>query len=104
MKINRIWFGFDEWGKGELNPQNDNCDVIVTLNNNEKWMATFFTIENLKSIMKSYKKSGECLFGSYFWASEMIIIEEISKAKIEKAILDLIKNKEFKSIFKRVNE
>ena len=44
----------------------DNIDVVVTLSNGDKYAATFFTISNIKRILKRYRDSGECAFGKYF--------------------------------------
>ena len=61
----------------------DNVDVEITLsNNNAKYIVTFFTLDNIKKIMNRYESSGECLNGSYFWASSMIIVKDL---KIERA-------------------
>ena len=31
--------------------------------------------------MTSYKNTGECLNGTYFWSSEMVIVEKINEEK-----------------------
>jgi len=87
----------------KVNKYNDNIDVYVYFSNEEIYTATFFTVENISSLMSKFKKSGECNFGKYFWAIDMCIVDEIS----EKAILDsieyMLKNGEFKNIFTAIN-
>ena len=91
MKINNIWFEFDNWSNG-YNHQDDNTDVIFTLDDDSKWIASFFTYENIALINKKNKTTGECLNGLYFCASNMILIENISKENIIKVLNKLITN------------
>lgn len=86
-----------------VNKYNDNIDVYVHFSNGETYTVTFFTVENINTLMSKFKKTGECNYGKYFWATDMCIINEIS----EKAILDsieyMLKNGEFKNIFTAIN-
>lgn len=82
----------------EVNPLNDNIDVYVTVGD-KKYFATFFTVNNIITIMNKYQKSGECLNGQYFWATNMCIITSIDKHAIENSIYDMLKTNEFYSIF-----
>lgn len=87
-----------------LDTQDDNLDIHVKLKNGKKFVATFFTLENISTIMNRHKESGECAFGKYFWASNMIIVESLSYEVISKAVQDLIENDEFEMVFDRVTE
>jgi len=86
-------------GEQGLNPFNDNVDVIVTLNGQKTYAATFFTIENIDSIMKCYMSSGECLGGLYFWCKNMIIVRRLDYETIVRVIGDLIQSGEFSDAF-----
>lgn len=86
-------------GSKELNLINDNVDVEVLLDNGKRYAATFFTIKNIVSILNRYKKTKECCSGSYFWASDMIIVDSLDENVINKTIQDLIKNEEFYTAF-----
>jgi hypothetical protein len=84
---NNIWIETEEKGivlsgKVELN---DNSDAIVTFNNGEKYVATFFTYENIEWIRRKNKKTGECLNGKYFFATDLILID---KSYVLKSILN----------------
>ena len=59
-------------GTAPLDPNNDNVDVQVTFPNGGSFSAVFFTLQNIDTLMKHYKKTGECADGSYFWASNTI--------------------------------
>lgn len=83
--------------------ENDNIDVYVTLLDGQKYTATFFTLSNIRRILNRYKKSGECAFGKYFWASDMIIVENINPLTIREAIADLLKSEEFESAFMKLD-
>lgn len=83
----------------DLNLVNDNVDVEVFLDNGKRYTATFFTIENIISILNKYKETKECCNGLYFWASDMIIVESLIDKIINKTIQDLIKNEEFHHAF-----
>ncbi|NUF50230.1 hypothetical protein [Gilliamella sp. ESL0250] len=83
----------------DVNVVNDNVDVEVCLDNGKRYVATFFTIENIISILSRYKETKECCNGLYFWASDMIIVESLDNNVINKTIQDLIKNEEFHHAF-----
>jgi hypothetical protein len=65
-------------GIAPLEPDNDNVDVQVTFPNGERFSAGFFTLQSIRTLMKRYKKSGECAGGLYFWASDMILVTTVS--------------------------
>lgn len=74
----------------EINPQDDNVDVEITLDDGGIYSATFFTLKNLKAIIDSHKISGESAGGAYIWAVDMIVVEELTEEVIFKSIEDLI--------------
>lgn len=80
----------------------DNEDVYVLLDNGEKYYASFFTMKEIETIIEHYKSSGENLNGSYFWASDMFIINELTKPSVEKVINDLIVTDSFEVIFTKM--
>lgn len=80
-------------------PLNDNVDVKVTFDSGESYVATFFTLENLASLMEKNRRTGECLDGFYLWASDMIIVERITLEDVSRAVADLLASGEFRSAF-----
>ena len=103
-EIENIWIESEEKGailSGE-SEVNDNSDVVVTMQNGEKYISTLFTYENIMHLKENYKKSGECLSGKYFWASDMLIVERINRKEIEELIQHLIEENEFEVIFRKI--
>jgi len=88
-------------GIAPLHPDNDNVDVQVTFPNGESFSAVFFTLPNINTLMKRYKKTGECAGGLYFWASDMIIVERLTEKKICETIDHLLAEGEFGSVFSK---
>lgn len=81
---------------------NDNSDVYVDFDNGEKYVGTFFTYQNIEWLRNKNIKTGECLNGKFFWASNMIIVDNLERQTIELIINELIDKSEFKLIFSRV--
>ena len=84
-----------------LDPDNDNVDVQVTFQNGESFSAVFFTLQNIETLMKHYKKTGECADGLYFWASDMVIVQHLSEKTIYETIDKLLVEGEFESVFSK---
>ena len=84
---------------GDLNPTDDNVDVFVNFADGRKYVATFFTIANIRTIMHRHRASGESAGGAYFWAADAVIVETLDRETIEKAVADLIESGEFETAF-----
>jgi len=91
-------------GSQGLDPIYDNVDVEVTFDDGSRYMATFFTMENLHKLMEKNAHTGECMKGLYFWASDMIIIGTLTRENIAKIVAHLISEGEFEGAFSRVTE
>lgn len=90
-------------GDRELDLTNDNVDVEVVFNNGDRYSATFFTILNIQFLLDQYKKTGECSNGLYIWASDMIIVENISENIIRNVVLDLLHSGELYTSFSKID-
>lgn len=88
-------------GISPLDPNNDNVDVEVIFPNGESFSAVFFTVQNIESLMKSYKLTGECSDGLYFWTSDMIIVQQLSEKSICETIDKLLVEGDFESVFSK---
>jgi hypothetical protein len=57
---------------------NDNIDVEVELDDGTKYTATFFTLLNVHYLMQKHKHiTSENNSGTFFWASDMGIVESL---------------------------
>jgi hypothetical protein len=77
---------------------------MVRLTNGKRFVATFFTYDNIKTLAEKSKQTGECLSGKYFWASDMILIDRVDRKSIEAAIEDLIRGGYFDTAFKEITQ
>ena len=99
-----IWIEAEQWALGEWEPADCNSDVIVSFEHGAEWVATFFTYANISTLAEKNRVSGECLGGKYFWASDMILVDEISRERIEEVVKHLIEAEEFESVFRICDE
>lgn len=82
-----------------IDPDDDNVDVWVTFESGESYIATFFTLKNLATLMARYRESGECASGLYVWGSDMIVVERLTDDVIDRTIADLLTSGEFTGAF-----
>jgi hypothetical protein len=81
-------------------PDNDNVEVEVTLPSGVRYWATFFTMENIRSLFEKNARTGENASGTYFrWASNMIIVKTLTREVIERTIMDLVASERFETTF-----
>lgn len=80
----------------------DNVDVLIDLDDGRSFSATFFTIDNLRTLMRRYRTSGECANGAYIWAKDMVVVESISEEVLRVVVTDLIATGEIVSCCTRL--
>ena len=105
-KIKNIWIESEDKGSiiGGTSEVNDNSDVIITFSDESRYVASFFTFENIEHLRQKNKRTGEFLNGKFFWASDLILVERIKREEIEQIIEHLIAENEFESIFTKVDQ
>jgi hypothetical protein len=104
MRIQSIWIEAENWELGELNPADANTSVVVTLEDGSIWTATFFTYRNVLTLVESYKSDSECLNGKYFWAWDMILVDEVTRERIEEVVRHFFEEREFSGPFRECSE
>jgi hypothetical protein len=82
-----------------IDPNDDNVDVFVYFPDGRKYVATFFTVSNIQTIMDKDRTTGECANGLYFWASHMIIVQRLDHGTVARTVSDLISTGEFDAVF-----
>lgn len=100
----KIWIEAEQWVKGEWDIYSDNTDVIIEFDKGERWVASFFTYSNISKLVEENKKTGEYLGGKYFWSSDMVLVDEVSRERIEEIVKYLIRTGEFVTIFKKCHD
>jgi hypothetical protein len=90
--------GFDN-----VNSVDDNADLYVQFENGDNYVVTVYTPQNIITILLRYQDSGECLFGKYYYDTNMLLVDSIDFDSIKKVIDDLIRNDEFNTVFKKAN-
>ncbi len=63
--------------------QNDNLDINVVLPTGEVYWGCLFTLANIKLLMEREA-------GHFFWAADMVIVQDLQKETIYKAIRELL--------------
>ena len=94
-----IWIEAEEWAVGEWDINNDNTDVIVEFEDGSRWVASFFTYSNINKLVEKNTITGECLDGKYLWSSDMILVDEVSRERIQEVVDYLINKGEFEGEF-----
>jgi len=92
------------WEKDSWTPQDCNSNAWVKFESGERWVATFFSYQNILSLKEKNKLTGECLGGKYFCATDMILIDEISRESIEAVIANLIEEEDFEVYFSKCDD
>lgn len=87
--IKKIWYEFLMW-ENTFDPSDCNSDVIFELDDGSKWAATFFTYKNIETLREKNQSTGECLHGTYFCATDMVLISEISVETIKAVLQEML--------------
>ncbi len=98
--MKEIWIEAEEW-ESDYDIFDENTDVIVKFEDDTEWVASFITYKNILSLRDKNKVTGECLNGKYFWSSDMLLIEDISRKTITNVVTQLLADGEFWRVFKK---
>ncbi len=100
----QLWIEAEEWAPGEWDPADDVTDAIVTLADGTRWVASFCTFDHIAQLRANCAESGECLGGKYLWASDLILVDDTSRASLEAVVRDLLDADELRSAFSPADE
>ncbi len=82
----------------------DNVDVIIRLDHGDEYHGTFFTLKNVQNLMNRWKLTGESPRDvACFWASNAVIVEEISLSTIETVVKFYLESREFYHVFLNIS-
>src|SRR5688572_13388045 len=94
-----IWIEAEAWTPDQWAPADANSDAIVTFENGERWVATFFSYGNILSLAEKHRQTGEQLGGAYFVATDMILVDEVTRPRLEEVVADLLVHDDFSTYF-----
>ncbi len=100
--IDKIYLSVEKDTSTTLQYDLENTDVIVVMENGEKFIAAFFAYKNIELLRRQYDENGEFLKGKYFWAKNMVLIDSCSKESILEVIKHLIEEGNFKDVFEKI--
>ncbi len=80
----------------------DNTDVIVELNNGEKYIASFFSYDQVNQLKLKNKALGDYLSGTYFFVKNLVLVENCTEKLIKKVVQDLIDEGDFWNAFEKI--
>ena len=78
-KIRELVLSIEKQVPQVIDYKDENTDVIVELESGKKYIATFFTYNNILKLEKEHRQTGEFLYGQYFWMTNMVLIDNCSK-------------------------
>ncbi|WP_435921407.1 hypothetical protein [Paenibacillus sp. DYY-L-2] len=92
-----IRIGAEAWIE---DPEDSQVDVVVTFPDSTKWISNFYTIKCIESIREDYRVKGHCLNGAYWCGSSpVIIVDRVSRERIEQVVDELMGNQTFQYLF-----
>ncbi|KAA3624886.1 MAG: hypothetical protein DWQ02_22485 [Bacteroidetes bacterium] len=72
------------------------------MRNGDRFISSFFSFEKIHKQRIEHSKSGLYLSGSFFWAKDMILIDNCNRSSIKKVIEELIDEGNFINAFRRI--
>ncbi|MFF2092277.1 hypothetical protein [Paenibacillus sp. NPDC058174] len=99
-----IWLEAEAWLEETWDIHDVNMDVIVEFEDGSRWIATFYTYKNILTLAEKDKQTGEHLNGKYFWGSDMVLVDECSRSRIEEVIEHLLNKGDFVTIFDKCDD
>ena len=81
----------------------DNVDIEVQLADRSRWAATVFTVDNLRSLMRKWRSTGE-QSGLYVSAPDMIVVERLSDGFLRELVDELVAEGELEHRLMRLDE
>jgi hypothetical protein len=99
-----LWIEAEEWAAGEWDPADAVTDVMVTLGDGTRLVASFCSFAHLATLRRNCAESGECLGGRYLWGSDLVLVEDTSRATIEAVVRDLAATGDLEGAFSRAED
>lgn len=102
LKVSKIYITSEHVKEEQPGAGTENTDVIVVLDDGSKYTASFFTYAFIEHTRMVNKLTGENLGGKYFWAKNMVLIEDCSAELIKPVVKAIIDEGEFNDVFRKL--
>ncbi|MGW4818413.1 hypothetical protein ACWEP4_05380 [Streptomyces sp. NPDC004227] len=84
-------------GAGEDLDEVCDVDMWVIFADGNRWSGTVMTLDQVRRMMESWKGSGECLDGSYFYYWDGLIVRDPGIPAMVRVIDDLVATGDYES-------
>lgn len=101
-EIKQIYISLEVGCQEPQQYQTDNTDLIVVFRNGKKFGASFFTYKNISVLQRQHHRSEEFFWGKFFWAPNMLLIEDCARETVEEVVVYLIEEGDFEKVFKEI--
>ena len=78
------------------------ADVVVCLTNGEKFVASFFSYDQIAELRRVHQASGEFLHGAYFWSKHLVLVENCGPPFVRRVVEHLLEEGELAEVFDKV--
>ena len=103
LSIKQIFISAEERINEPFDPCTGNTDVIILLNNNKKYAASFFSFKNIEvQVAENKRLSNSALNGKYLCFSNMVLIECCTRELIINVVEEMIDEGEFLRVFQKL--
>lgn len=112
LKIRKIYLSDEPKSERMDDAENFNTDVIALIEEDDdeiengrktvKYVASFFTYANIFELKSRHIKTSEYLSGKYFYAKNMVLVDDCSIENIKKVIRHLLEEGEFREAFRQI--
>lgn len=90
---------------------NFNTDVVAVVEEEDensggkktvKYVAAFFTYANVADLQSRHVKTGEYLNGKYFYAKNMVLVDDCSLENVKTIVSHLVEEGDFRDAFRKI--
>lgn len=82
-----------------FDPELEDCEAYVRFKDGRKYVVTLFTLKGIQRYMNEDRRTGKSANSTYFWYSDLLIIEKVDEEHFRRVVEDLISSDEFEQVF-----
>lgn len=100
--IDKIYLSVEQEKENGIDYEDTNTDVVVRFDNGETFVAAFFTYKNIETVKLENRLNNRFLNGKYFWAKQLVIIDNCNRENVKEVIEDLLEDGDFQTVFRKL--